>query len=456
MGQLLKKEPKKPYDRDLLRNLKEKSLGDLNECIEIINEEYADCPYLTYEQFEDIFCGMLNNTEPYFLQLQNDQDIAKTVDMFESVASFTVFCGDKFEDKLMYIFRLFDFDRSTTIEKNELVLTLQSAVRAICKFVNIDPPTVKECEEAADNIFILIDHDNNKKISLKEFTFWVTNNPELQEFLLRYAGTQTFENLEKRFTQLRVFYKYLFDRCGDHDSQCVAVDDLRALFDQECKNSLTKDKVDYLFNVFVATSNQTLGPQNNKLRLIDRSAYTQIIRAWCAFSAADINNDDTLTTKELNNLIWIYEDKEADPIRIQQEMKDMDKDNSGFVSRIEWMKNFCSVDENTGRAVFRGQLFKLFDQYDQDNSGYLSKDEITLLIQDQFKEYVRLVEKTGDEAKIKNVKDMLESLRDQIIEELDQEKDGAISWEEFKRFMEASLEKQSKLKEFLDKFVMQK
>ena len=74
------------------------------------------------------------------------------------------------------------------------------------------------------------------------------------------------------------------------------------------------------------------------------------------------------------------------------------------------MKNLCSIDLQTGKSVFNGQLFRQFEQYDKDNSGYLSKDELSLLIKDIFKDYIRIVEKSNDKATIDNLKEMLQNI----------------------------------------------
>ena len=62
---------------------------------------------------------------------------------------------------------------------------------------------------------------------------------------------------------------------------------------------------------------------------------------WCAFSATDINNDHTLNNKELRMLLWIYEDDKPSEYRLLDAMKEMDKDQSGAIDRIEWVKYLC-------------------------------------------------------------------------------------------------------------------
>ncbi len=95
------------------------------------------------------------------------------------MACFAVFCGDHFDNKLEFIFRLFDTDGSNAIEKCELILTLQSAVRGLCKFANLPVPNIKDVEKIAENFFEVIDHDRSQKIEYDEFSAWIANNFEL-------------------------------------------------------------------------------------------------------------------------------------------------------------------------------------------------------------------------------------------------------------------------------------
>ncbi len=72
-----------------------------------------------------MFCCLLDEySEEFFLQLENAHDIEGQVDVFESVSTFVVLCNDDFEEKLKFIFQLFDFDHSETIEGKELTMSL--------------------------------------------------------------------------------------------------------------------------------------------------------------------------------------------------------------------------------------------------------------------------------------------------------------------------------------------
>jgi hypothetical protein len=57
---------------------------------------------------------------------------------------------------------------------------------------------------------------------------------------------------------------------------------------------------------------------------------------------------------ELKYLIYAYEGDKPDYYRIQTEMEILDADQSGFITRDEWIKYLC-IDEK-GKFVFRGTL----------------------------------------------------------------------------------------------------
>ena len=74
--------------------------------------------------------------------MTNSKDENGYVDVYESLAIFAILCGDELEEKLKFVYNLFDFDASGEIEEKELVMSLQSAIRGLCKFVNLPLPTL--------------------------------------------------------------------------------------------------------------------------------------------------------------------------------------------------------------------------------------------------------------------------------------------------------------------------
>lgn len=448
MGNFIGKAPTSPYDKSLINQLHQRSLNDLAECVNMLAEDYPECQCIDIDQFSDIFGVMVDDPEPFFLKLQNSHDIKGTVDVYETLAAFAVFSKEKFEKKVTFMFKLFDFDHSNTLELNELVLTLQSAARGLCKFVHIPPPTLSVLEDAAFTIFSLIDHDNNKKITYDEFLFWIQHNAELQDFLLKYANTQTFENMKKRFDTIYSLFKHLFIMaCGAPMAEYAEEDALKKLLSTEGKAYVKESDLKFLFEVLrQSTVTLSEGKISESDKKISRKVYDNVMKAWSAFSSADIDNSNSLSSHEMAGLLWVYEGQEPTEVRVSNEIQTMDKDRSGEINREEWISNLCSEEKN-GKAVFRSNLRTLFEKYDMDNSGSLNLEEIKALVRESFKEYLK---RTTDKALKAHLDHMIDTLADEVLAGLDREGSTNVSWDEFKNYMEVSMNKINKLKGFLD------
>jgi Ca2+-binding EF-hand superfamily protein len=128
-------------------------------------------------------------------------------------------------------------------------------------------------------------------------------------------------------------------------------------------------------------------------------------------------------------------------------MKEIDKNSSRSIDRIEWLKHLCVEDEKTGKQVFRNEVRKLFVTFDKDNSGYLSGNELKKLIKTMFAKYLK---NAKDEKTMFNLSMMINSLSNEIIDELDIDAEKNLSWGEFKYFIDKILEKQVKLSNFIN------
>eukprot|EP00351_Strombidinopsis_sp_SopsisLIS2011_P000882 CAMPEP_0116870570 /NCGR_PEP_ID=MMETSP0463-20121206/505_1 /TAXON_ID=181622 /ORGANISM="Strombidinopsis sp, Strain SopsisLIS2011" /LENGTH=108 /DNA_ID=CAMNT_0004507293 /DNA_START=576 /DNA_END=899 /DNA_ORIENTATION=- len=70
--------------------------------------------------------------------------------------------------------------------------------------------------------------------------------------------------------------------------------------------------------------------------IISEVEFFSIIKPWASFSATDINNDNELDLMELKCLLWLIDEKEPTPARVEREMKLIDDDKSGTIDRLEW------------------------------------------------------------------------------------------------------------------------
>jgi Ca2+-binding EF-hand superfamily protein len=110
------------------------------------------------------------------------------------------------------------------------------------------------------------------------------------------------------------------------------------------------------------------------------------MKPWCAFSACDINNDDQLNTSEMARLFELMEKKPPLVSRVQHDMKMIDKDGGGTVSRMEWMQYLVSPDPKSGLESYDLKLRGLFDKFDEDHNARISKSEMSEFLLDYFRD----------------------------------------------------------------------
>ena len=448
MGGYLTRSFEPTKNRSLLDQLKSQTINDLLESMTILSQDYAHCNYVNYQQFDDIFCSILDDPSEYFLILQNNHDINCTVDVYETFAVFFILSGDNIETKISSAFKLFDFDHNGVLEMPELYMTLQSATRGLCKIVGIEPPAIGNIEAMAKEIFDIIDVDHNRRISPMEFIIWINNNIELQEFLLKSTGKLTVEYAKKRFITIESELEYIFSLAAEPSyAQYVSEDSLKRALRENAKNYVNPEQIEFLLGIVQSTTNTSFqiiqdGPT------ISKTAYKTVIKAWSAFSALDYYNTDKLTKNELKTLLWIYEGAEPSEVKLNIEMNEIDNDHSGFISREEWITNFCSP-ESDGRIVFKKNLRELFEKLDADRSGSLSYEELKVVSAEVFRDYTKT---TFDEDKTKYLEEMISYITEDIFRELNVVvDDDKIEWNEFKSYMNVATKKFKTMRSFLDK-----
>lgn len=459
MGSLLHtSKPLHPMDKDLFLSLKRNKLKDIFECIEFIDEQFPDASYLNYEQFEEIFSPLLGDPEQLFEKLhEKTADKEKVVDIYEVLSIFALFAFDEFDNKLAFIFKLFDFDSSDTLELSELVLTVQAVIRSLCKMASLPIPTIPFLESLSKTCFTMMDLDHNKHLEFNEFAKWVRENSDFQDFLLKYSGTQTIENAKRHFREFMIHYEAIFESRMDAKKECL-FKDLKEAMETEMKE-INPEYLEFLWDVIITSSKEFAQKKEAKFQRslsreasfkdakISKDIFMEIMRAWAAFSATDINNFNYLSINELKILFWLFENEEPNEFRLKRELLEMDKDRTETIDRMEWMQHLCVEDAKTGHQVFRSNLKKMFEKYDEDKSGTLTVKEVKNMLKDTFSAYLQRVK--NDESKF-NLMMMIDQLAFDIMDELNQDAEYNLTWEEFKLFMDKCMDKQEKLRKFLE------
>lgn len=182
--------------------------------------------------------------------------------------------------------------------------------------------------EYSYGVFREIDEDGSGEIEFEEYSGWIKNNTELQDFLLKYTGVQTFESAQRRFNGQIEVYKNIFDSISLDfmgENYCQMADLIKIL--NETLFFIDQDILNRLYLIM---------DYNNK-GAISETEYMTIMKPWSSFSATDINNDNELDVVELKTLIWLTDGEEPDGKRVAKDLKLIDDDGSGTIDRIEWI-----------------------------------------------------------------------------------------------------------------------
>ncbi|KAG5017519.1 hypothetical protein JHK85_023655 [Glycine max] len=145
------------------------------------------------------------------------------------------------------------------------------------------------------------------------------------------------------------------------------------------------------------------------------------------FTNMDTDKSGTITYEELKSGLHRLGSKLTEA-EVKQLMEAADVDGNGSIDYIE----FITATMHRHKLERDDQLFKAFQYFDKDNSGFITRDEL----ESAMKEYGM-----GDDATIKEIISEV----DTIISEVDTDHDGRINYEEFSAMMKSGNQQQGKL-----------
>eukprot|EP01035_Chromulina_nebulosa_P034703 gene34703-46586_t len=151
MGQTIGRAPL-PIGGRKFMNLPRSCIYDLWEAFNDIAEGFG----LTVEEFQEIIKSALleflrvterqlnSDSDAVFRLLDDDSN--NLVDSLEFISTFALISAMTPEEKIRFIFAMYDFDESGVLTLDEMVLSFRSSLSGLAKLTKIDPPTETEVE----------------------------------------------------------------------------------------------------------------------------------------------------------------------------------------------------------------------------------------------------------------------------------------------------------------------
>ena len=111
----------------------------------------------------------------------------------------------------------------------------------------------------------------------------------------------------------------------------------------------------------------------------------QVQKLKTEFMALDADGDGTITVVELEKVLRSMRGKlKASEADIKKAIKEIDKDGDGTIDLEEYLKSRkgkTNQDLIHRALVQRSRVRKEFERFDQDNSGFITKEELMAVIQ---------------------------------------------------------------------------
>ena len=82
----------------------------------------------------------------------------------------------EFEEKLLTIFKAFDFDGGGSLDRKELSKFMICAIKGLCKIIGLNPPCRVGIQKFTFEQFKIVDQDGSGAIEYKEFEEWIANS----------------------------------------------------------------------------------------------------------------------------------------------------------------------------------------------------------------------------------------------------------------------------------------
>jgi Ca2+-binding EF-hand superfamily protein len=172
-------------------------------------------------------------------------------------------------------------------------------IMGLCKICNLPTPSSIGIQDFTLQVFKEVDQDDGGTVDYEEFEVWIKNSDQIQDFFLKHTGVQTIERAKRRFNDEMEEIMSIFNKCsaniyGTRYSQIPTL--IKAMHHKlHMHDKQIIEKLQLLMD-------------HEGMNMINEREFREVMRPWAAFSASDINNDNSLDINELGKLFWVLDD----------------------------------------------------------------------------------------------------------------------------------------------------
>lgn len=171
----------KPKDLEELNNSTEFTEREIKDWYKGFRQDYPH-GYLTVDQFMEVYSNFYPAgdasafAENTFRVFDHNKD--QKIDFREFVIGLNMSSRGSFEDKMKWIFQLYDINENGFISKDEMLVIVKS-IHLMCKGSSDDA----EAEKQVDKIYSKMDSDSDGQISMDEFLALASSDPTVSKIL---------------------------------------------------------------------------------------------------------------------------------------------------------------------------------------------------------------------------------------------------------------------------------
>mmetsp|Transcript_42161 Transcript_42161/g.82812 ORF Transcript_42161/g.82812 Transcript_42161/m.82812 type:complete len:567 (-) Transcript_42161:569-2269(-) len=369
MGNFLTHRPTKIVSNEILRHYSELSLGELEESLEILNDVFGDRHDLNQDEFDEVFGFWMGDSEPDWVFWAEGKE---KIDIYTVFAGIAAYCNGKLEDKIDFIFGLFDFDGGGSLNSIECYCLIMVSVKALCQLAGIPYNATAQKEkikELAKHCYEVMDVKNDGNIELEQFKSWVLHNRTILNYVHDFTENMHMEkcigNMQKRMDKMTADFEA--KATNNKVTMPVAMDLLSLI-----KPALNPTEKGALADIWDDTEDT---------EVVGHYEFDPIARGLIAFDIIDKLNQGFVLVPDVFNLLWVMKGHEPKAAKEQKILDKIAKINpdiiDGEIRRLEWIK-CCAVRRAVSSSAFtefNDFLHGEFDKRDVNQSGTITFED---------------------------------------------------------------------------------